>query len=189
MSGEPRAPSLRRILVTLTVSLVAAAVILVTVVLPAEYQIDPTGVGKLLGLDRLGGSGGSVDLAMAEAGTVVAYDGEIRREVVTVDLSSREEVELKIAMLEGAAVIFSWKTDRGEVYSDFHAEPFNDLDDEPLRYAEEEGVSSGSGALNAPFSGLHGWYWRNDNDFPLQVTLEASGFFTGVREVHRAQLD
>ncbi len=36
------------------ISIVAAAVILVTVVLPAEYAIDPTGAGRMLGLTNMG---------------------------------------------------------------------------------------------------------------------------------------
>ncbi len=35
-------------------AVITAAVILVTVVLPAEYAIDPTGIGRLLGLKEMG---------------------------------------------------------------------------------------------------------------------------------------
>ncbi len=36
------------------IAVVAAAVILVTVVLPAEYGVDPTGIGRVIGLTEMG---------------------------------------------------------------------------------------------------------------------------------------
>ena len=51
-SYEP--PSSARLLRSTLVAVAVAAVILVTIVLPAEYGIDPTGVGSALGLRRMG---------------------------------------------------------------------------------------------------------------------------------------
>jgi hypothetical protein len=36
------------------IALAVAASLLITIVLPAEYGIDPTGVGRVLGLTRMG---------------------------------------------------------------------------------------------------------------------------------------
>ncbi|WP_299624035.1 transmembrane anchor protein [Pelagibius sp.] len=47
-------PSTGRLLRSTAVAMVAAAAILVTVVLPAEYGIDPTGAGRILGLTEMG---------------------------------------------------------------------------------------------------------------------------------------
>ena len=47
-------PSPRALLRSTAVALAVAAVLLVTVVLPAEYGIDPTGIGRPLGLTRMG---------------------------------------------------------------------------------------------------------------------------------------
>lgn len=46
-------PSTRRLLKATALSIVVAGLLLVTVILPAEYGIDPTGMGKRLGLDVL----------------------------------------------------------------------------------------------------------------------------------------
>jgi hypothetical protein len=183
-------PPLRRVLATLFATLAAAAVLLVVVVLPAEYQLDPTGLGRLLGLDRLRGEGaeGSVYLPEAEAGVATEHDESFRTETVTVPIGAREEIEYKVSMGAGSTVVFSWRTDRGELYADFHAEPFNDLNDQPIRYHERAGVNAGHGTLRAPFAGHHGWYWRNENDFPVTITLQVAGYFTGFRELHRAPL-
>lgn len=43
-----------RLLRSTMIALAVAGLLLVTVVLPAEYGIDPTGVGRVLGLTRMG---------------------------------------------------------------------------------------------------------------------------------------
>ena len=51
----PIAPaSPRRLLRSTMIALAVAALLLITIVLPAEYGIDPTGVGRVLGLTRMG---------------------------------------------------------------------------------------------------------------------------------------
>ena len=58
MTDQPNAaqrdvPSLGKIVAATVVALIVACIILVTVVLPAEYGIDPLGTGKALGLGDL----------------------------------------------------------------------------------------------------------------------------------------
>lgn len=50
---SPDLPSTARLIRATLLSAVVAAIILVTAVLPAEYGIDPTGIGARLGLDAL----------------------------------------------------------------------------------------------------------------------------------------
>ena len=47
-------PSTARLVKSTILAMVSAVVILVTVVLPAEYGIDPTGAGRVLGLTEMG---------------------------------------------------------------------------------------------------------------------------------------
>jgi hypothetical protein len=47
-------PTSRQLLRSTLIAVVAAALLLVTVVLPAEYGIDPTGAGRLVGLTQMG---------------------------------------------------------------------------------------------------------------------------------------
>lgn len=47
-------PSTRQLLKSTAIAVVAASVILMTIVLPAEYAIDPTGVGRALQLTQMG---------------------------------------------------------------------------------------------------------------------------------------
>ena len=60
---------------------------------------------------------------------------------------------------------------------ELHAEP----DGAPRGYAEtfdkQDGKTTASGTLTAPFSGIHGWYWANATAAPVTVTLFAAGFY------------
>ncbi|RCS21305.1 hypothetical protein DUT91_25065, partial [Phyllobacterium salinisoli] len=47
-------PSSAQLLRSTIIAMISAAAILVTVVLPAEYAIDPTGIGRALGLVEMG---------------------------------------------------------------------------------------------------------------------------------------
>ena len=47
-------PSAERLLRSTLIALVTAMILLFTVVLPSEYGIDPTGVGRMLGLTAMG---------------------------------------------------------------------------------------------------------------------------------------
>ena len=57
MSSQPspgwQAPSGQRLAVSVGVALIVAAIVLVVAVLPAEYGIDPTGLGRAMGLTEL----------------------------------------------------------------------------------------------------------------------------------------
>lgn len=47
-------PSARQLVRSTVVALAVAGAILMTVVLPAEYGVDPTGIGRVLGLTQMG---------------------------------------------------------------------------------------------------------------------------------------
>ena len=52
--SQAELPSSKQLIKSTILAAIAAIVILFTVVLPAEYGIDPTGVGKLLRLTEMG---------------------------------------------------------------------------------------------------------------------------------------
>ena len=52
--SQAELPSSNQLIKSTILAAIAAIVILFTVVLPAEYGIDPTGVGKLLRLTEMG---------------------------------------------------------------------------------------------------------------------------------------
>jgi hypothetical protein len=90
-------------------------------------------------------------------------------------------LEAKSHLAKSATLIFSWKSANGELLNhDFHGEPVNAKEDEFESFIEETGVSQSSGSLIAPFTGVHGWYWKNGATKPVTLTLHASGFYRDI---------
>lgn len=161
----------RGLLKATLLSIVVAAVLLVTVVLPAEYDLDPLGTGSLLGLTGLSRSG---PMALTDQPTA------FRQDRISFELTPFESVEYKYRIESGAAVNFAWHA-TGEVVFDFHAEP----DGAEAGYAEsfEQGrTNAGNGTYVAPFPGIHGWFWENRGATTVTVTLNAAGFFSAATE-------
>ena len=178
-----------RILVLAGAALLAAGLLLVTVVLPAEYGVDPLGTGARLGLLPLGVLGRQVD-ALEAAGAargsdaspvIVKQERAFHEETVTFALGPRESVEYKYRLEKGKALLYSW-TSSGPVNYELHAEP----DGAPAGYAESyekaDGRSEASGTLTAPFSGIHGWFWENTTAQSITVTLKSAGFYSIAHE-------
>lgn len=65
-------PSTRRLLKATASAIVVATITLFTTVLPAEYGIDPTGIGARLGLDALAATAEAAKLSASSAATTHA---------------------------------------------------------------------------------------------------------------------
>jgi len=181
-SSEPAAPTMPTrggLLKQLAVALAAAALILGIFILPAEYAIDPTGLGGRMGLLALSASTAAAqvpDIPTAPAGVARSYASPPRSNVIEIPLAVEGEVEYKVRMKEGETIVYSWSVDNGKAYYDFHAA--SEPDNRDLRYKEEQdGAPSVHGSLVAPFNGIHGWYWLNLEDHPIVITLRVSGFY------------
>lgn len=160
-----------------------AAVLLVTVVMPAEYGVDPIGTGRLLGLTEMGVT--KRDSAQTAASAVddsgdLALNAEpalvysLQSGEQSVSLAPGEGREVKAAMEAGGEFDYEWSTSGAPVHYELHGEPDGAKDDEYSSY--EIGVSAGKkGKFRAPFAGTHGWYWRNDGAKPVTVTVKAKG--------------
>ncbi len=142
-----------------------AMLLLFTVVLPAEYDVDLLGTGERLGLTGLSRTGPSA---------ITASDGAHAVDHIRFELAPFESVEYKFRMAANSGLVFSW-TATGEVVYDMHAEP----EGAEAGYAESFQQSRGTeshGTYLAPFSGIHGWFWENRGDETVFVELHASGF-------------
>jgi hypothetical protein len=173
-----------RIAVAAGAALLVAGLLLVTVVLPAEYGLDPLGTGARLGLTEISATEKKVaefaaslanDPASARAG-VVPQNQAFHQETVDFKVGPDGWMEYKYRLDKGEVLLYSWKT-TGPVEYEFHAEP----DGAPAGYAESyEKVSSSTqalGTLTAPFSGIHGWYWKNRSRQEVIITLTTAGFY------------
>lgn len=177
-----------RTLVRSTVAAVAVAVVLlVSVVLPAEYGYDPVGVGKVLGLTEMG----EVKMALArEAGaddaTIVSQTTNAAesewRDSITVTLAPNQGIEYKLSMTKGQQAMYAWSADSADVSYNAHGEPPNP----PKGFAHSygRGLANGKqGDLVAAFDGVHGWYWRNRSEGTVRVTLKTRGEYQELLEI------
>jgi len=157
-------------------ALALGSLIAVTVVLPAEYNVDPTGLGATLGLMQL--SADSSAPASTEMAPAPDAAPGINRITVKPTLAAGEGMEYKLRVREGEVVSYRWiATDR--IHYDMHGEPLGDTSGYYETYAL--GTADGvEGKFTALFAGTHGWYWRNDSDAAVEIELIAAGSF----EVH-----
>lgn len=183
----------RRLALVSGLALLAAGLILVMFVLPAEYAVDPLGTGARFGLLQLGITGKQVDALNAAAssssstaqGAIVApQERPFHEETRDFTLAPHEFLEYKYRLDKGAALLYSW-TATAPVDYELHAEP----DGAPRGYAQSyekrPSTAQASGTLTAPFPGIHGWYWENTGDQDVKVTLKAAGFYTMSHEFHK----
>lgn len=173
-------PTLPQLGKATAVALAVAGAILVGAVLPAEYGIDPSGVGKALGLTQLNrGARPAADVAPAAGGaaaTVVQTRHAFRSDQMSITLQPGEGAEIKAAINKGEQFVFSWSSTGGPVKSDMHGEPHNAGPRDFSTYWKVAQQESGSGSFTAPFDGIHGWYWRNKGAAPVTIHVQVSGF-------------
>ncbi len=172
-----------RIALNAGAALLVSGLLLVVAVLPAEYGVDPLGVGRRLGLTAMNDVKKGMDAFQATraasaggAPTVAPQERGYQHETVDFKLAPRGSIEYKYRLDKGEALLYSWKA-TGLVNYELHAEP----DGAPRGYAESyekvNARNTASGTLTAPFSGIHGWYWENPSDTEVTVTLSAAGFY------------
>lgn len=190
----PEVPSMRRLLNATGIAIILAGIILVTAVLPAEYGIDPTGIGSRMGLDALAGTAEAAEPASAaadtaeagldavgqpakpvEASAVSKREGQYRNDTLSVTLPPGKGAEIKAAMQAGDGMVFHWSAD-GDVAVDMHGERTGAASDEYTSYWIERSQRQASGTFTAPFDGSHGWYWLNRGSEPVTVQVEVTGF-------------
>ncbi|MEQ1946624.1 MAG: hypothetical protein ABL995_05520 [Bryobacteraceae bacterium] len=161
-------PSRKGLLIRVLVALVAALVIAFGFVLPAEYQIDPTGFGKATGLTKMGAGGVGATTAAH------SYTEGFRTDRISLTLFPGMDYEYKVHMKEGEVLVYSW-TSPGVWEYDFHGEP--DKDPGNAVSYKAGNASESHGSLIAPFEGIHGWFWKNNTQEPMEIRLRMAGVY------------
>ncbi|BBF72152.1 MULTISPECIES: hypothetical protein [Sphingomonadaceae] len=165
-----------------------AAIAIVTLfVLPAEYGIDPTGVGSAIGLNGMvaGEAADSAPVPDAAAPTDVAIPTKAtiakpaawRQDEMTITLAPHSGQEVKAHMTKGDSFIFTWASTGGPVKAEMHGEKAGATDGAFTDYWKELDMTGGQGDFTAPFDGTHGWYFRNKGETPVTVTVKTVGFY------------
>jgi len=187
MSEIPYQTPTGKLVAACGVAALGGAAILTLFVLPAEWGIDLTGLGRVLGLtgmatvaaEAAGPAASAPQAATAPTKTTIAKASPLRSDEMTVTLPPHSGVEVKAEMATGDHMIFRWEA-TGPVKADMHGEPPNAGDDEFTTYWKEADLMSGQGAFTAQFAGIHGWYWRNRGETPVTVKVRTSGFYKAL---------
>ncbi|MBC8038159.1 MAG: hypothetical protein H7X89_13185 [Rhizobiales bacterium] len=184
------APSKRQILTASAVALAVASVVLVTVIFPAEYGSDPTGIGRALGLIRMTEQEAAVPPAVAseqaanvttKAGAASLHGTAYKTQTVEFTLGRYQYMEFKYHLRKDASMVWSW-TASVPVDYDFHGEPDVGTQKDVISYDQNE-AQQRHGSLVAPFKGIHGWFWENTTGKPVTVRVSSAGFYDHAVEI------
>jgi len=189
MNEASNPPLARGKLILATVgTLLLAALVVLGAILPAEFNRDPLGVGRLSGLSRLWApEERSVDTQGA-APLAREYQAPYRTDVVEIPLggfldgADKSELEYKVRMHKGETLTYAWEVlgeiDPRDLRFDQHGhttpKPGEGMD--VASYRQGHGLSQ-RGALTAPFDGIQGWQFVNGGDGAVVIRLRLSGFY------------
>lgn len=198
---ERELPSTSKLITSTILAAATAGALLITVVMPAEYGIDSTGIGNVIGLKKMGEI--RVSLAKEEAADRANNSGtntEVKQDEVNaavastpqptgigattlnhetqVTLAPDEGAEIKVEMSKGNKVQYAWSTDGGKANFDVHADS-KELGIDYHQYSKGSSQRE-EGNIEAAFDGSHGWFWRNRTSNPIVITLKTEGEYTKI---------
>jgi hypothetical protein len=178
-----------RLILAILGAVVLSVLIVLGAILPAEFNRDPLGVGKLSGLSRLWAPDETVvDPASEAAARAREYDLPFRTDVVEIPLgdflagADKSELEYKVRMQKDATLIYSWEVVGTAEPRDFRYDQHGHTTPAPgqpmtvATYKQAFGLRQ-QGALTAPFDGIQGWQFSNSSEKPVVVRLRLSGFY------------
>ena len=203
-------PTTRKLVRSTVIAILVAAGLLVTVVMPSEYAIDPTGVGRTLGLTQMGelkiilAQEALADAAPPQASApapvpapqvvqsqpiaapvpppVPTTDPALKTNQMSVTLKPGEGTEIKLEVLKNKTVSYEWTAVGGLVNYDTHGEPYNGEKGYFHSYNKGKQVKSDKGEFTAIFDGTHGWFWRNRSNKDVTIALKTTGDYLSVKQ-------
>jgi hypothetical protein len=192
-------PSSAQLIRSTIIAIIAAIIILVTIVLPSEYGIDPTGFGRATGLAEMGqikqelskeakkDHGASLMLDQHPGifdrilgifvGVAHAQEPTKWKDEVSFNLKPRETKELKLTMKKEEVAYYQMIVKGGRVNFDLHAHAGG----KAVTYKKGRGSTGSAGKIVAAFDGNHGWFWRNRDKTPLTVILKLRGAYSAIK--------
>lgn len=189
MSEQPIKTMARgRLILAILGALILAALIVLGAILPAEFNRDPLGVGRLSGLSRLWAPADRQVAAAAGAARAREYDAPFRTDVIEIPLgdflagADKSELEYKVRMKKDATLIYAWEVIGTTEPRDFHFDQHGHTTPAPgeamavATWRQAFGLKQ-QGALTAPFDGIQGWQFSNSSEKPVVVRLRLAGFY------------
>jgi len=204
-------PGSKQLLRSTIIAIIIAAVLLVTIVLPSEYGIDPTRVGRVLGLTKMG----EIKMALAReaeqdrANTASAQQpaavsspqlsaqppqntSASTAQTTTQTKSAPRTDEMTVTLKPGAATEIKMEMSKGAkvgyewttVGGAVNYDTHGDSPDVNYHgYGKGQQKERDSGELTAVFDGKHGWYWRNRSSGDVTITLKTNGEYQSIKRM------
>jgi len=197
--------STKKIVLATIAAILIGGFIVVTAVLPAEYGIDPTGIGKKIGFNKLyqpvenvnatglpgivalppvellklEGGGSEPEVIMPEEAKYPAPEKqyEEREDSVQINLKAGKGIEYKVKMLKYGRLKYGWQTNMGIVYSDFHGDVKQENPPKDIYYESYAIAYSNNviGNVISPYEGRHGWYFKNITANDITISIKMKG--------------
>jgi len=205
-------PSSKQLLRSTILAAVSAVVLLVAVVLPAEYGVDPTGIGRVLRMTEMGeikqqlAAEAAADAAAVPASPAQA-DGAVGMATASAaqpstpapapapvaaaapEIEWRDEVPVTLTPGEGTEIKLKMAQGAKVQFSwvveggQVNFDTHGDAPGKSISYEKGRGVAADEGILEAAFTGNHGWYWRNRGNANVKLILRTRGDYTDIKQM------
>ena len=205
-------PSSKQLIRSTIIAAISAIVLLFTVVLPSEYGVDPTGIGRTLGLTEMGeiktrlaqeaaedeattlATHSAAPAPAAPADAVQAPAADSAQPSVPSPSSAdsavwRDELTFTLAPGQGTEIKLKMKEGEKALFSwtvqggVVNFDTHGDALGRSVSYEKGRGVPSDEGELVAAFTGNHGWFWRNRGEADVTVALKTGGQYSEIQRV------
>jgi hypothetical protein len=120
--------------------------------------------------------------------TLIAQRRPFQFDSREITLAPGEGMEIKYNMRKGAGLTYSWTANATLPY-EFHGEPdVKPAGKEGTDYYEsydlddKKGKTESHGTFLAPSTGIHGWFWENKSDKPVNLKLVSAGFYDWISQ-------
>jgi hypothetical protein len=202
-------PTSKQLVRSTILAAVSAVVLLVAVVLPAEYGVDPTGIGRVLRMTDMGeikqqlAAEAEADAATAASSPAPAQPSEAATGMPSANapqaqppapapapqapaVTWRDEMPFTLTPGEGTEIKLKMTEGSKAQYSwvveggEVNFDTHGDAPGKSISYEKGRGVAADEGVLEAAFTGNHGWFWRNRGQADVKVILRTAGDYTDI---------
>jgi hypothetical protein len=169
-------------------SMTATFLLVFALVLPAIYDIDPTGFGAMLGLNGVSSQADidtGKDIAAQTQSSENAADQpnagfqeqpDERQETFALSVPPKQNLVFNFAMARDYELDYYWATDGKPLYAELRGKKETAKDNEFKVFGKLK-ESKAKGFFIAPFSGNYSVYWENKSDQAVKVRLTAKGVY------------
>jgi hypothetical protein len=213
MPTRAELPSTRQLIRSTLIAAVSAVVLLYTVVLPLEYGIDPTGLGRVLGLTEMGeiktrlakeaAEDAAAAAAKRSAPSAAAAPTDAPTPTAPTTAASvtapaamapgtpawRDELRFTLTPGQGTEIKLKMKQGEKALFSwqvqggVVNFDTHGDAPGRSISYEKGRAVAADDGELVASFTGNHGWYWRNRGKADVTVVLRTGGEYSDIKRM------